>query len=70
VDFDGVKLTDWWGIQSGPAGGPQWDGNVDRGKRLLLEFLVPGVSAGLHTLKINADETPVLWWVKVVNLAP
>jgi len=70
VDFDGVKLTDWWGIQSGPAGGPQWDGNVDRGKRLTLEFLVPGVSAGLHTLKVNADETPVLWWVKVCDLEP
>jgi len=68
VDFDGVKLTDWWGIQSGPAGGPQWDGNVDRGKRLTLEFLVPGVSPGLHTLKVNADETPVLWWVRVTEL--
>jgi len=68
VDFDGVKLTDWWGIQSGPLGGPQWDGNVDRGKRLTLEFLVPGVSAGLHTLKVNADETPIIWWVKVCDL--
>ncbi len=69
VVFDGVTLTDWWGIQSGPLGGPQWDGNVDRGNRLLLEFLVPGVSPGLHTLKIKADETPAIWWIKVTSLS-
>jgi len=68
VDFDGVKLTDWWGIQSGPVGGPQWNGNVDRGKRLTLEFGVFQIPAGLHTIMVKADETPAIWWIKVTSL--
>jgi hypothetical protein len=56
--------VDVWGIMSGTPS-YQWDGDIDAGSRTALEFQPPGLSAGIHTLEFWADETPVLWWVKV-----
>jgi hypothetical protein len=65
LSIDGVIPNDVWGIQSGPLGAWQWRGNTDNGNRLTLRFNVSGLQAGQHTLKIMADETPIIWWIKV-----
>jgi PKD repeat protein len=64
---DGTSPMDAWAIMSG-ASPYQWDGDVDAGTRLELAFQPPGLTAGLHTIEFWADETPVLWWVKVSEL--
>ena len=68
LSIDGQVPSDVWGIQSGPAGGYQWKGDVDQGKRLTLEFLVTGLNPGLHTLRFRASMCPVIWWIKVYDL--
>jgi hypothetical protein len=55
---------------SGVAGSHQWKGNADGGERLTLEFQPTGLTAGVHTLEFYADETPIIWWVKVYDLDP
>jgi hypothetical protein len=65
--IDGQIPLDVWGIMSGTPS-YQWDGNVDGGNRLTLEFLPGGLAAGLHALEFRADETPILWWLKVHDL--
>ena len=66
--IDGQMPDDVWGVMSGPSGVCQWRGNNDIGDRLTLEFRPAGLSPGLHTLQFQADETPILWWVKVCDL--
>jgi hypothetical protein len=66
---DGSTLKDYWNIQSGPAGGPQWIGDVAKGKREVLEFYHrarPGT--GRHMIEFKARGTPIVWWIKVVKL--
>jgi len=68
---DGVVTpSDVWGIQSGPAGGYQWKGDVDMGKRLELEFCVTGLTPGPHTLRLTASMCPAIYWIKVYDLEP
>jgi hypothetical protein len=68
--IDGFGMpTDWDGIQNGPPGGWQWVGDIEAGQRWTLRFLSPGPS-GLQSIRIGADETPVVWWVKVTDLEP
>jgi PKD repeat protein len=69
MKVDGTSPLDVWGIQSGTSP-HQWDGDVDAGARLALEFQPSGLTGGLHTLEFLADETPILWWVKVSELVP
>lgn len=68
MKIDGTVPSDTWGIQSGPAS-YQWQGDIDIGKCLTLEFQPTGLSAGTHGLVFSADESPILWWVKVYDLA-
>jgi hypothetical protein len=68
MKVDGTVPSDVWGIQSGPAA-YQWKGNVDNGERRTLEFHVTGLTPGRHTIVFSADETPIIWWVKVHDLA-
>jgi hypothetical protein len=67
LKIDGQVPPDVWGIMSGTAP-DQWDGDVDAGSRLSLEFQPVGLTAGLHRLEFWADETPIIWWVKVADL--
>jgi len=60
---------DYDGIQSGAAGSWQWAGGAESGKRTTLRFLVP-CPPGKQVLWIGADESPVLWWLKVTDLEP
>ncbi|NIR00154.1 MAG: hypothetical protein GTN78_08105 [Gemmatimonadales bacterium] len=60
--------NDLWGIMSGSPGVSQWNGTNDCGNRLTLEFQPTGLSAGTHTLAFWADETPIIWWIKVCDL--
>jgi hypothetical protein len=68
LSIDGRIPDDLWGAMSGATGVCQWGGSTDAGERLVLEFQPAGLSAGLHTLEFYADETPILWWVKVCDL--
>jgi len=61
--------VDYDGIQSGAAGTWQWAGGAESGKRTTLRFLVP-CTPGKQVLWIGADESPVLWWLKVIDLEP
>jgi len=72
MSIDGVVLNDYDGVQTGPAGGYQWTGNVEQGQRWTLRFLAvyPPQPPFLHYLRIAADEQPVLWWIKVTDLEP
>jgi len=68
MNIDGVTPKDLWEIQSGPAGGAQWDGDKDQGKRVTLEFLVTGLEPGKHTLDFAATMCPIIYWIKVCDL--
>jgi len=61
--------VDYDGIQSGAPGTWQWAGGAESGKRTTLRFLVPCLP-GKQALWIGADESPVLWWLKVIDLEP
>jgi PKD repeat protein len=72
MSIDGSTPPDVWGLQSGPSGTGfdyQWNGAVDLGQRLTLEFQPAGLVAGKHEIKFKADATPVLWWIKVYDLS-
>jgi hypothetical protein len=66
--IDGLVPADVWGIQSGPPGGLQWQGSSETGKRLTLEFLAIGLTPGPHQLKLLAQMSPIIYWVKVYDL--
>ena len=68
LQVNGVAPTDYDGIQSG-TGSWQWTGGMESGKRVTLRFLVP-VSPGKQDLWFGADESPALWWLKVIDLEP
>jgi subtilisin family serine protease len=68
LKIDGTVPNDTWGIMSGPAGSYQWHGDADIGNRLTLEFRPAGLVAGTHRIVFSADETPVIWWVRVYDL--
>ena len=68
MKIDGVTPKDLWKTQSGPAGGAQWNGDVDQGKRVTLEFVVTGLKPGKHTLEFSATLCPIIYWVKVSDL--
>ena len=61
--------VDYDGIQSGAPGTWQWAGGAESGKRTTLRFLVPCLP-GKQALWIGADESPALWWLKVIDLEP
>ena len=65
---NGVSPFDYDAIQSG-TGSWQWTGGMESGKRVTLRFLVP-CTPGKQTLWIGADESPALWWLKVIDLEP
>jgi hypothetical protein len=67
LDVNGVKPVDWDGIQNGPPGGWQWVGNKEKGQRWTLRFLCFG-QLGKQSLMIGADESPLVWWIKVTDL--
>ncbi len=69
VAVNGVALADYDGIQNGPPGGWQWIGATEAGQRWTLRFLAVG-APGMQSVKIAADQAPVLWWVKVTDLEP
>jgi len=69
LQVNGAAPTDYDLIQTGPAGGWQWLGQNEGGKRVALRFLVP-CTPGKQTLWIGADESPALWWLKVIDLEP
>jgi Tol biopolymer transport system component len=68
--IDGVVPADVWGIQGGSPGGFQWPGSTDKGTRVTLEFLPAGLTPGLHQLKLVAQMSPIIYWVKVYDLEP
>ncbi len=66
MKIDGLTPTDAFGVQSGPVGQYQWKGNTDAGDRKTLTFDFPGgLGAGEHTIKFEAKNTPILWWIEV-----
>jgi hypothetical protein len=69
MKIDGSTPNDVFGVQSGPVGQYQWKGNTDAADRKTLEFQFPGgLSAGNpgeHTIKFEAKNTPIIWWVEV-----
>jgi hypothetical protein len=67
---DGQIPDDVWSIMTGASGSHQWKGNAEVGSRRTLEFQPVGLTAGLHRLELWADETPIIWWVKVCDLDP
>jgi|GEM_PF-999319 len=69
VEVNGIKPTDYDGIQQGNPGGWQWRGSKEQGQRWTLRFLVP-CPPGKQSLWIGADESPALWWIKVTDLEP
>ncbi len=69
VAVNGVALADYDGIQNGAPGGWQWIGATEAGQRWTLRFLAVG-APGMQSVKIAADQAPVLWWVKVTDLEP
>ena len=64
----GKVPDDVWSIMSGPSGVYQWQGDVEAGRRVPLEFRPAGLSAGTHSLVFWTDETPIVWWLKVHDL--
>jgi hypothetical protein len=70
--IDGFVPVDYDLIQNGPWGAYQWRGSKENGHRWTLRFLYLGLSPipVLHALQFEADETPVIWWVKVTDLEP
>jgi hypothetical protein len=68
--IDGFVPVDYDLIQNGPWGAYQWKGSKESGHRWTLRFLYLGLSPipVLHALQFEADETPVIWWVKVTDL--
>jgi hypothetical protein len=68
LSVDGTVPDDFWGIMSGPAGSHQWEGEAEQGDRLTLELRAPALTPGIHTIVVQADETPILWWLKVWDL--
>ena len=68
LQVNGVAPTDYDGIQSG-TGSWQWTGGLESGKRVTLRFLVP-CTPGKQVLWLGADESPALWWLKVIDLEP
>jgi len=68
LQVNGVAPTDYDGIQSG-TGSWQWTGGMESGKRVTLRFLVP-CTPGKQVLWLGADESPALWWLKVIDLEP
>ena len=70
--IDGFVPVDYDLMQNGPWGAYQWKGDKEHGHRWTLRFLYLGLSPGpvLHALQFEADETPVIWWVKVTDLEP
>jgi hypothetical protein len=69
VAVNGVALADYDGIQNGAPGGWQWIGATEQGQRWALRFLAVG-ARGMQSLKIAADQAPVVWWIKVTDLEP
>jgi len=69
LQVNGLVPTDYDLIQSGTPGSWQWLGKTDQGKRVTLRFLAP-VAPGKQALWIGAAESPVLWWLKVIDLEP
>jgi immune inhibitor A len=70
--IDGFVPVDYDLIQNGPWGAYQWRGDKEHGHRWTLRFLYLGASPlpVLHALQFEADETPVIWWIKVTDLEP
>jgi hypothetical protein len=70
--IDGFVPVDYDLIQNGPWGAYQWKGSKENGHRWTLRFLYLGASPlpVLHALQFEADETPVIWWIKVTDLEP
>jgi len=69
LEVNGIKPADYDGIQSGPPAGWQWVGSKENGQRWTLRFLHVG-APGKQSLWLGADESPVLWWIKVTDLDP
>jgi hypothetical protein len=67
MQINGLTPSDYDGIQTGAA--YQWSGSKEKGARRTLRFLHVG-APGKHSLWIGADESPVLWWIKVTDLEP
>jgi hypothetical protein len=65
---DGIVLVDVWGLQSGALGSWQWQGWSEKGKRITLEFFVTGLTPGAHKLVLQAQMSPIIYWVKVYDL--
>jgi hypothetical protein len=72
MTINGVMLPDYDGIQQGNPWGWQWRGSKEQGQRWTLRFLWAGGLQGIqtHNLWVGADESPLLWWVKVTDLEP
>ncbi len=68
MKIDGTIPNDVWGIMTGVPGLFQWKGDNESGNRYTLEFMPLSLQAGKHTLSFFADETPIIWWVKVCDL--
>ncbi len=68
LKIDGQVPDDVWGIMTGWSGVAQWRGDNEHGDRYTLEYQPTGLSAGQHVLKLAAKETPIIWWIKVVDL--
>jgi Tol biopolymer transport system component len=68
LTIDGIVPSDIWGIQSGAPGSYQWKGSAEKGTRVTLEFLPVGLSPGLHQLVLDAQMSPIIYWVKVYDL--
>jgi hypothetical protein len=68
--IDGFVPVDYDLIQNGPWGAYQWKGSKENGHRWTLRFLYLGPSPLplLHAVQFEADETPVIWWIKVTDL--
>jgi uncharacterized membrane protein len=70
LTIDGIVPSDVWGIQSGAPGSYQWKGSAEKGTRVTLEFLPVGLSPGLHQLVLDAQMSPIIYWIKVYDLEP
>jgi hypothetical protein len=72
MTINATMLPDYDGIQQGNPWGWQWRGSKEQGQRWALRFLWAGGLPGTqtHNLWVGADESPLLWWVKVTDLEP
>jgi hypothetical protein len=70
LSVDGIVPSDVWSIQSGAPGSSQWLGWSERGNRVTLEFLPVGLTPGIHQLVLEAQMSPIIWWIKVHDLEP